>query len=207
MKTIYSIGRDPGCDIYLVDDRHLISRNHAILKVGKGGKYFIIDQSMNGTYINGIKISQGVQVPVNRKDIISFAHVAELDWNQIPRSKFMTIQTALIGLIAAGVLVTAGLIGYKYLNKCDSKEDVINSMPAMNEQPNATETDSVDIDDKTEVKEVKKMSPATNTKVTKKNDNTKSANKDAESNNAEEVTETQETIEEVKDTVNYQPYL
>lgn len=107
MKTIYSIGRDPGCDIYLYDDRNVISRTHAILKIGKGGKYFISDQSMNGTYVNGIKISQGVQVPVTRKDVVSFAHMAELDWEQIPNPyggifKYVLILLLLV-VVAGGV--------------------------------------------------------------------------------------------------------
>ena len=106
MKTIYSIGRDPGCDIYLYDDRNVISRTHAILKVGKGGKYFISDQSMNGTYVNGIKIAQGVQVPVTRKDIVSFAHIAELDWGMVPNP-----YGRIWGFIAVSVLVVLAVCG------------------------------------------------------------------------------------------------
>ena len=105
MKTIYSIGRDPGSDIYLYDDRNVISRTHAILKIGKGGKYFISDQSMNGTYVNGIKIAQGVPVPVTRKDVVSFAHMAELDWNQVPNpygDVFKYVLAFLLLVVVAG---------------------------------------------------------------------------------------------------------
>ena len=112
MKTVYSIGRDPGCDIYLYDDKNVISRNHAILKIGKGGKYFISDQSMNGTYINGIRVTTGVPVPVTRKDVVTFAHVAELDWDQIPNPRggilkgvlFMLIVAIVAGVAVVGVL-------------------------------------------------------------------------------------------------------
>lgn len=125
MKTIYSIGRDPGCDIYLYDDKNVISRNHAILKIGKGGKYFISDQSMNGTYINGIKVTPGVQVPVTRKDVITFAHVSELDWNLIPDPKMKALKiillVALIVLIAGGG--TYGVM--RYMDKKDVVEPPI----------------------------------------------------------------------------------
>ena len=124
MKTIYSIGRDPGCDIYLYDDRNLISRTHAILKIGKGGKYFISDQSMNGTYVNGIKISQGVQVPVTRKDIISFAHVAELDWDMVPNT-FANAWKFILIILCSGAVVAGLSLGVKHcLDKKDSNENV-----------------------------------------------------------------------------------
>ena len=116
MKTIYSIGRDPGCDIYLYDDKNLISRNHAVLKVAKGGKYFISDQSMNGTYINGIKMSPGVQVPVTRKDVITFAHVAELDWSQIPDPRLRTIKVSSIVFASLLVLGGAAYAAFNYLD-------------------------------------------------------------------------------------------
>lgn len=114
MKTIYSIGRDPGCDIYLYDDKKVISRNHAVLKIGKGGKYFISDQSMNGTYINGIRIASGVQVPVTRKDVITFAHVAELDWSQIPNPRAKMWKIGLLVLLLL-VIAGCGVLAYKKL--------------------------------------------------------------------------------------------
>ena len=85
MKT-YSIGRDLNCDIVINDSTDVISRRHALLNVTPSGKMTIIDQSSNGTYVNGIRITQNVPVPVTRKDIVSLAHVAKLDWNQIPKS-------------------------------------------------------------------------------------------------------------------------
>lgn len=114
MKTIYSIGRDPGCDIYLYDDKKVISRNHAVLKIGNGGKYFISDQSMNGTYINGIRITSGVQVPVTRKDVITFAHVAELDWSLIPNTRAKMWKIGLLVLLLL-VIAGCGVLVYKKL--------------------------------------------------------------------------------------------
>ena len=82
MKAL-SIGRDMSCDIVLHDNTDVISRRHAILNITSSGKMTIVDQSRNGTYVNGIKISANVPVPVTRKDVISFAHVSQLDWNLV----------------------------------------------------------------------------------------------------------------------------
>lgn len=116
MKT-YSIGRDLNCDIVINDSTDVISRRHALLNVTPSGKMTIIDQSSNGTYVNGIRISQNVPVPVTRKDIVSLAHVAKLDWNQVPKSN-QWVKYAIIAGVA--VLVVLGVIfGVKQM-KSDS---------------------------------------------------------------------------------------
>lgn len=107
-KTIYTIGRDESCDICLSDPSNFISRNHAILKICKNGKYAIIDQSLNGTYVNGVKITPGKEVPVTRKDSINFANAAYLNWSLIPKmNKPVKIaMTSIAGAaIAAGALI------------------------------------------------------------------------------------------------------
>lgn len=116
MKT-YSIGRDLNCDIVINDSTDVISRRHALLNITPSGKMTIIDQSSNGTYVNGIRISQNVPVPVTRKDIVSLAHVAKLDWNQVPKSN-QWVKYAIIAVVA--VLVVLGVIfGVKHM-KSDS---------------------------------------------------------------------------------------
>lgn len=116
MKT-YSIGRDLNCDIVINDSTDVISRRHALLNVTPSGKMTIIDQSSNGTYVNGIRITQNVPVPVTRKDIVSLAHVAKLDWNQIPKSN-QWVKYAIISGVA--VIVVLGIIfGVKHM-KSDS---------------------------------------------------------------------------------------
>jgi len=110
---VYSIGREVGCDIVINDNTDVISRRHAILNVLPSGKMTIVDQSHNGTYVNGIKISPNVPVPVTRKDNVSFAHVARLDWNLVPKPKGIT-QYVIFGLIAMALLV-GGIVGYNYL--------------------------------------------------------------------------------------------
>lgn len=100
MKAL-SIGRDMSCDIVLHDNTDVISRRHAILNITSTGKMTIVDQSHNGTYVNGIKISANVPVPVTRKDVISFAHVVQLDWSLVPRTNSLVIY----GAIALGVVL------------------------------------------------------------------------------------------------------
>lgn len=105
---VYSIGRDTACDICINDSTDVISRRHAILNVTPTGKMTIVDQSHNGTYVNGIRISPNVPVPVTRKDSISFAHVARLDWNRVPKSG-TAVKYAVIGF---GVLVCVAVAGF-----------------------------------------------------------------------------------------------
>lgn len=129
MKT-YSIGRDVSCDIVVSDSTDVVSRRHALLNIGPSGKMTIIDQSTNGTYVNGIRISQNVPVPVSRKDIVSFAHVTKLDWSQVPGSS--SWKKYLIGsLIAVAVVATIiGIIlGVKGMSGSESNDEG-NLMPA-----------------------------------------------------------------------------
>ncbi len=121
MKT-YSIGRDINCDIVINDPTDVVSRRHALLNVTSSGKMTIMDQSSNGTYVNGIRISQNVPVPVTRKDTISLAHVTKLDWSMVPKSNTY-MRYALFGL--AGILIAAGVVfGIKtFINLKDNGHD------------------------------------------------------------------------------------
>lgn len=108
---VYSIGREVGCDIVINDNSDVISRRHATLNVSQFGKMTIVDLSHNGTYVNGIRITQNVPVPVTRKDNISFAHVARLDWNLIPNTGAVIIRWVVIGVIAL-LLIIGGIWGF-----------------------------------------------------------------------------------------------
>ena len=101
----YSIGREANCDIVLCDNTDVVSRRHAVLNVYPNGKMFIVDQSRNGTYVNGIRVTPNVPVPVTRKDIVSFAHVVKLDWSQVPVTNlWMKIAACIVGvLMLAGI--------------------------------------------------------------------------------------------------------
>lgn len=133
MKT-YSIGRDVHCDIVINDNTDIISRRHALLNVSSSGKMTIIDQSSNGTYVNGIRITPNVQVPVSRRDTISLAHVAKLDWNRIPR----TIPALRYGIAAAGVAVVVAAVVLGLRMGADRPG------PGGAEQPQVTVADSLE---------------------------------------------------------------
>lgn len=112
---VYSIGREAGCDIVINDSTDVISRRHAVLTVQSSGKMTITDQSHNGTYVNGIRISPNVPVPVTRKDNISLAHVARLNWDMVPKTT-SPLKYAIFGIIGLAV-VGGGIFGYNQLTQ------------------------------------------------------------------------------------------
>jgi len=118
---IYSIGREVGCDIPINDRTDVVSRRHAILNVTSTGKMTIVDQSSNGTYVNGIRISSNVPVPVTRKDNISFAHVARLDWNLVPNPAKTIWRWVIIGILAL-LFIIGGILGYNLLSNSGDPE-------------------------------------------------------------------------------------
>ena len=109
---VYSIGRENGCDIIINDNSDVISRRHATLNVSQSGKMTIVDLSHNGTYVNGIRIAPNVPVPVTRKDNISFAHVARLDWNVIPNTGAKIVKWVSAAIVAL-LLVIGSAWGIK----------------------------------------------------------------------------------------------
>lgn len=109
---VYSIGREQGCDILINDRTDVISRRHATLNVETFGKMTIVDQSTNGTYVNGIRISPNVPVPVTRKDNISFAHVARLDWDQVPKGSADYLKWSAVALVAL-LIIFGAVFGVK----------------------------------------------------------------------------------------------
>jgi len=100
----YIIGRSNSCHIRIPDLKERISREHATLKVLDDGKIFIVDSSINGTYVNGVKISPGVDYPVKRGDHVSFANDYELDWALVAKPKLKLT----VYLLAALALVITG---------------------------------------------------------------------------------------------------
>lgn len=114
MKKIYTIGREEGCDIVIPDNSNVISRLHATIRFESEKRIYITDQSRNGTYVNGIKISSNVEVPVSRRDVISLAHVIDFDWSLIPkqRSRLLVIATVIVFII----IVLGGVFAFKYLS-------------------------------------------------------------------------------------------
>lgn len=112
--NVYNIGRDETwSDIVIDDQSNYTSNHHAVLKATKGDKFTIVDCSTNGTYVNGVRIEPNVEVPVTRKDTVSFAHVATLDWNIVPRQSKTgaIILWICLGLFALS-LVGGGIAAY-----------------------------------------------------------------------------------------------
>ncbi|MCY7352666.1 MAG: FHA domain-containing protein, partial [Cytophagaceae bacterium] len=83
LKHSFSIGRNADNTIPIPHDQ--VSRYHAVLRINEQGKIHLQDQSHNGTFVNGVRISPYTQYPIKRGDAVSFANVASLDWNLIPQ--------------------------------------------------------------------------------------------------------------------------
>ena len=111
-STSITIGREADNQIVLNDPTDVTSRHHAVLVVMSNGKMTITDQSANGTYINGQRISSNVPVPVTRKDTVSFAHQCTLDWDRVPKTGGW-ITYLIIGLIVAALVVLGVIFGPK----------------------------------------------------------------------------------------------
>ena len=95
---ILTIGRDESCNIVLSDST--VSRRHAT------GKMEIISMGQNGTFVNGVKLKSDTAYPVTRKDVVSFAHVRQLDWNQIPDVQ-RYYRYGIMAVIGLAVIITA----------------------------------------------------------------------------------------------------
>ncbi len=129
MKRYFTIGRDLQSDIVLNDDSDVVSRRHAVLEVGRNGKYFITDQSRNGTYVNGIRISQNEKVPVTREDEISFAHVQNLDWDIVPKDRTLLVALlSAVGAAAVIALLVFGIVRISERNKADADKGSVETV-------------------------------------------------------------------------------
>jgi len=112
MKII-SIGRGDGCRIIIDDPR--VSRQHAILRINPLGKMEIIDQSQNGTWVNGVKLRSNTPFPVKRKDVVNFAGASQLNWSLIP-DPLKYVKFGLLAALAV-ILLTFAIV---FLSRCAS---------------------------------------------------------------------------------------
>ncbi len=64
-----TIGRHPSCHVTFPRDLTIVSRKHARI-VREGNRFKIIDQSTNGTFVNGRPVKEGV---LRNGDVITFA--------------------------------------------------------------------------------------------------------------------------------------
>lgn len=152
MKKVYTIGRDPQSDIVINDSSDVVSRLHATIRVD-GSKMFLIDQSQNGTYVNGMRMSANEEIPITRKDTISFANVAEFDWTLIPdpkKSQIKSVGIVVVSLIAIAAIVF-GLLYFKSEKGNTTNEEpktsiTTDSTSISNDTKDAIEPDSVPVE-------------------------------------------------------------
>lgn len=94
---VITIGRDSSQDICY--DNEMISRRHAILRIYNSGKMEIVSLGQNGTFVNGNLCKPNANYPLKRNDVVSFAHVCELDWKQVPNPlKWLKIVACVVGI-------------------------------------------------------------------------------------------------------------
>lgn len=120
----FTIGRGDDCQIRVQDQTQKVSRNHATLKITKNGKMFIIDHSTNGTWVNGVKISQSVDYPIKRGDTVSFGHAAELNWELVPRTANKLLLYILIVVLLFGIATGSYFVIDNQQNKEKEKREI-----------------------------------------------------------------------------------
>lgn len=168
MKKVYTIGRDPQSDIVINDNTDVVSRLHATIRI-EGSKMFLIDQSQNGTYVNGMRMSANEEIPVSREDTISFANVAELDWTLLPDPKKAQMKT--IGIVVAALIAIAAIVfGVLYFtnnNKGQTTEEkpdttiTTDSTTVSNdEEENTVESDTIPVETVTTTEEPTPSTPS-----------------------------------------------
>lgn len=147
MKKIYTIGRDAQSDIVIDDSTDVVSRLHATIRI-EGRKMFLIDQSQNGTYVNGMRMSAAEEIPVTRDDVVSFANVVELDWEQIPNPAKRQAKILAFSAIAL-IAISATVVGILYLGKPKSNPLVEpNTVVQTDDDPvEEQETETTEIND------------------------------------------------------------
>lgn len=111
---IYTIGRGETNTIHV--ENEFVSRQHALLKVYPSGKMELIDKSSNGTSINGRKLKPNVAYRVRRKDVVTFAGQAKLDWSEV-KDPMKGYRIAGLCLLIAAVLLGGFFIAKPYLFK------------------------------------------------------------------------------------------
>lgn len=154
MKTI-TIGRGDGCNIYIDDES--MSRRHAIIKIPTFGEMEIVDMSKNGTSVNGIRLRPNVPFPVSRKDVVTFADVAQLDWSKVPDPlKYYKLGALIVGglivLLLAIWLAKSLFSGSKEEPVKPAIEQVEKSVPPSEQQVETTKDEPAEeaADDKAE---------------------------------------------------------
>lgn len=161
MKVI-SIGRDDECTIVFPDNT--ISRRHAVLKIYATGRMELIDMGQNGTFVNGVKLNPNIPYPVSRKDIVSFAHVRQLDWSQVP-DYVKYFRYILILCVLVAVVVCAIILWDRFGNKdsalpSQTDNSAVESVSTEESEEKATEENEASGKESVEMKDKSKVIPS-----------------------------------------------
>lgn len=133
---ILTIGRGEDADIRIEDD--LVSRRHATIKLLPMGKMEIRDLSKNGTFVNGIRLAPNKPYPVTRKDVVSFARVCQLDWDEVPD----TMRPWRLGALALlAVIVAFGIFALvRSITRDDKTPPAVTADPIEQTEPLPADT-------------------------------------------------------------------
>lgn len=145
MSKIYTIGRDETCDIIIDDATDIVSRIHATLKSKGNSKFILVDQSRNGTYVNGIRMTANEEIPITRKDIISFAHVHDLDWTKVPEDRSSITKKIMILFFTLVLIAVISFGLMKYLQHSDVSNLSLPDSNPLSEVADSIKSDSVKI--------------------------------------------------------------
>ena len=111
--TKYKIGRAPNNDIVIIDDSKTVSSEHAVIEMLKD-KFYLTDNSVNGTYVNGKKIPNGMRFPVSEKDSILFANKYPFQWEMVKKVK-TNRSTFKVNLnLTKPILITGSIVLFGY---------------------------------------------------------------------------------------------
>lgn len=178
MKII-TIGRGDEADIQY--NQPEISRRHANIRYGMLGKMEIRDLSLNGTSVNGRRLPPNKFVPVSRKDVVSFADVAKLDWREVPDPmKPYRIGAIVLAIIIVVILIITG--ANRLFSSCSPSESttVYEQSDGIYESTDKDKTD--DNNDKAQEVQLEddkssedNLAPIPADKTTKKRESTKKA--------------------------------
>jgi hypothetical protein len=69
------------CDIVICDEQRKISRRHCVI-MQDGKRFYLMDESTNGTKINEEEVEKGIWVEFHKGDVISLAGEAVLTLRQ-----------------------------------------------------------------------------------------------------------------------------
>lgn len=119
---VLTIGRGEDCNYILDDPQKIISKKHAILRFHPLGKIEIVPLGRNNTYINGQLVPNGKPKVISRNDVISFAHVKDLNWKRI-RDPYAKIRKIIFSTLFAICLLFVALLFAPNLKRCSPSND------------------------------------------------------------------------------------